>query len=291
MIKPVAVLGCGPSGLLAVHTCRQNGIPAFAFSKGAEKSVIYGAQYLIKPVGGVTFSQSMISHKLRPSATMQEYLAKTHGEYLSHDQIKQEFQHFDISEHAGWDIRKAYKRLWYLYGSYVRPLNLVVPVKRGHAIDSFLNHIDVSQFSLVISTVPRKLWRQPGDEFVYSQGWATSGTLADTITLGFPNNHVAYDGSGDVHWNRASRIFGFSTVEWPWNNGNLPPYGNEESRAQIAKIVKPLRHKVSCQNGEALIDGGPPWVFAGRYGAWEKKYFATDVIDITTRALRLNGAI
>jgi ribonuclease HI len=143
--------------------------------------------------------------------------------------------------------------------------------------------IGSQRFSMVVSTLPRKIWAQPGDDFIYSQGWATSGELARAICQGIGSNSIVCDGTDKVTWSRASRVFGHYTVEWPWNDGERPTYGNEE--AKIARLMKPLRCKTDVQTGDALVSGGPPWVFAGRYGEWKKGVVVTDTWAVVNRAL------
>jgi hypothetical protein len=204
--------------------------------------------------------------------TPTEYRQKVHGKYWDGQVAAEDF----IPHHIGWNIRTAYQRLWSRYGKTVRD-------KDFRHVGDAAELIASQRFSMVISTLPRKLWSEPGDEFIYSQGWATSGELAKAICYGMDNNSIVCDGTDSVSWSRASRVFGHCTVEWPWNDGERPPYGNEE--AKISRLMKPLRCKTSAGNGDSLVGGGPPWVFAGRYGEWKKGVVVTDTMKTVSRAL------
>ena len=48
----VAILGCGPTGLVAAHACAMKHIPFVIFSK-KRKSFLFGSQYLHEPIPGV----------------------------------------------------------------------------------------------------------------------------------------------------------------------------------------------------------------------------------------------
>jgi len=271
-VNPVAVLGCGPSGLIAAHACVRRNVPVVVYSRGAEPSYLQGSQYLHEPIPAIIGYTEGMPITYVTNGTPEEYRRKVHGKFWDGQVAAEDF----IPHHDGWDIRTAYRRLWTRYGNLVQDMDFT-------GIEDAAKLVGSQKFSMVVSTLPRKLWAQPGDEFIYSQGWATSGELARVICQGIGSNSIVCDGTNKVTWSRASRVFGHYTVEWPWNDGERPTYGNEE--AKIARLMKPLRCKTDVHTGDALVSGGPPWVFAGRYGEWKKGVVVTDTWAVVNRAL------
>jgi hypothetical protein len=65
---------------------------------------------------------------------------------------------------------------------------------------------------------------------------------------------ILYNGTEEASWYRASRVFGYSTVEWP-HRINRPPIPG------VARVRKPINHDCNCMPGVKHL---------GRMGRWDK---------------------
>jgi hypothetical protein len=119
---------------------------------------------------------------------------------------------------------------------------------------------------LVISTVPRKIWAEPGDVFESMKVWALGDTEDERVRLYRPPEDMVFcDGTAWHDWYRVSNVFGYCTMEWPFNYGEG---WREAPPARGASVVeKPLKH-----NSKAAAD----FIHLGRYGAWQKGILTTD---------------
>lgn len=255
-MKSVAILGCGPAGLLVAHAAEMSGWDFRIYSRKM-KSKLFGAQYLHQPIPNLECgAPKLVQYSLR--GTPEDYRRKVYGNDWDGTVSPEDYQ----EAHAAWDIRLAYDHLWREYEAEIWDVNLqAIPdvyheVQKGH--------------DLVISTVPRKIWARPGDVFESQKVWALGDTSeSDRVRLYRPPDfHVYCCGTDEHEWYRVSNIFGYCTMEWP---GFLTADGHEFARhppARGASIVeKPLRH-----NSTAASD----FVHLGRYGAWEKGLLSSD---------------
>lgn len=259
MTKSVAVLGCGPSGLMAAHAASLLGWNFRVYSK-KRKSRLFGSQYLHKPIPGMTDSPAAtVTYHLE--GTPESYRRKVYGPSWDGTVSPEDLEH----DHYAWDIRQTYDKMWATYCSEV------VDVEFGDRVGGFwYNQAVLEAYDLVISTVPRKLWAAPGDEFFSSRVWAYGDApdLGQQTPFRPRDFTVICDGTKDVGWYRASNIFGFCTIEWP--EDTKPPLEG------IALVEKPLTH-----NSTAASE----FIHLGRYGAWQKGVLTTDVFDQAMKVL------
>jgi len=250
--KHVAILGCGPAGLMAAHAANMMGWSLSIYSKKV-KSTLHGAQYLHKPIPKIdTGGPNLVSYKLR--GTPEEYRSKVYGEGWD-GTVSPE----DLAEnHPAWDLRQAYDWLWKQFEPWIvdcdiKPMPYISP--------NLWNAMHKSD--LVISTVPRKVWAQEGDLFESTKIWALGDGDPDGGLASQHDFTVICDGTPICNWYRSAKIFGHSTLEWPYRElWRKPP-------APGAVIVeKPLR----CSSV-----GAGDFIHMGRYGAWEKGILTSDV--------------
>jgi hypothetical protein len=248
MTKSVAILGCGPAGLMVAHAANISGWDFRIYSRKA-KSTLHGAQYLHKPIPKVdTDGPHLVEYQLR--GTAEEYRHKVYGEAWD-GTVSPE----DLTEHHyAWDLRRAYDWLWKQYEPWIVDMSITPPA--WEHVPKIFDRCD-----LVISTVPRKIWAQPGDVFESQKIWALGdmdpGWLAEQV-----NFTIICDGTNICTWYRSAKIFNRSTLEWPYfERWEKPPW--------IGAVIveKPLR----CET-----NGAPDFVHLGRYGAWEKGILTSD---------------
>ncbi|MBK8246368.1 MAG: hypothetical protein IPK85_03075 [Gemmatimonadetes bacterium] len=176
----IAILGCGPSGLVAAHAASRLKIDkrVCVFSR-KERSPIYGAQYLHQPIPG-----TMSGHGIDPEIIRyimqgepESYLRKVYADAWDgtiNDDLRDQ-------AHVAWDLRSTYDELWFRYESLV--IDYDIP-RRPDGIESCLNPLFES-FDLVVNTIPRPvLCLQPRQhQFRSVDIWALGEHPANTFPI------------------------------------------------------------------------------------------------------------
>jgi hypothetical protein len=247
MTKRVAILGCGPAGLMVAHAAQLSNWALQIYSK-RRKSQLHGAQYLHKPIPGIdTHGPHEVIYTLR--GTPEEYRHKVYGDDWDGTVSPEDLAY----THSAWDLRRAYNWLWKNFEPWIVEADLGL---QGYAAP-------FHKYDLVISTIPRKIWAGPNDVFESTKIWALGDRDPHGGLASQPNFTVICDGTKICNWYRSAKIFNHSTLEWPYHEmWRKPP-------AHGAVIVeKPLR----CET-----NGAPDFIHLGRYGAWEKGILTSDV--------------
>ena len=238
----VAVLGCGPAGLMAAHGAVAAGATQIIILSKRRKSEMFGAQYLHEPIPGVPDIGSFtVVYKL--IGTNDDYRRKVYGNNWSGAVSPESLE----GQHQAWDIRRTYDWLWLRYQDGIADYALD-PL----SLDDALKEINAD---VVINTVPRPALCRMGHQFQGSLVWAAGDAPERGITLPYNQarrNQVLCNGEPEPAWYRLSNIDGYRTVEWP--RDARPPI-------QAAELMKPTMTNCDCN---------PTLVHAGRYGRWDK---------------------
>ena len=292
----VAILGCGPSGLLAAHACYISDVEFDIYSK-KRKSELFGSQYLHNPIPQLTpLSDQGVPVKYITLGTPEEYRRKTHGKWWDGHVAPEEFE----PDHTAWDIRQAYDMLWSLYWrkiqNYdVKEASLALQAFPDEAVSYDLEQNEVlgignkkNQYDLIVSTIPRTIWEREGDEFIFSEGWAlgdapergvfveevlkemgeNDGGFFSSVNDGMPDNHIICDGTTGASWTRLSKVYGYASVEWPHHVPQPHPLAS--------RVTKPLHYTPGPSQGDVP---NSEWLHVGRYGEWKKGVVVTDAFD------------
>lgn len=235
MSKPVvAVLGCGPTGLLVAHAVALSGRRPVIYSK-KKPSNIGGAQFLHKEIEGLTrhLPDGAICVDYRGNA--EGYATKVYGDPNA------ETSWGLFSGMMGvWNLRSAYKQAWELY--------------KDDIVDVDLEAGDVwslSKWFPIFSTIPaRVLCTDPRHVFRSQEVWITGEFRA-------PPDRIVYNGDMEFPWYRSSLIFGTPGTEY----GFKP-----DTPEKAVRVVKPISTNCDCMKGKI-------WRF-GRYGRWDKHQLA-----------------
>lgn len=245
----VAVLGCGPAGLMAAHAIAQAGVEPIIFSR-KQKSPLFGAQYLHAPIPGAGSGNAVrIEYSLRGTPGM--YRRKVYGPMWDGTVSPEDLE----ESHAAWDIRQTYDNLWEMYHPLIQPTEIDPAGVR------FL--FDRNEFDFIINTIPLSQLCHQGHAFRATEIVAAGDAPQIGVDVGFiykcDDNTVVCNGESSPSWYRLSRIFDHTTVEWPISvNPPLPT---------ASKVMKPLGH---------LCDCWPDLIKVGRYGSWEKGVLSHD---------------
>lgn len=273
-IERVVILGCGPAGLFAAHAATMAGRQVQIFSK-RRRSEMYGAQYLHSPIPGLTTTEPVdITYTL--IGTSEGYASRVYGDerpaFVSPETL--------TGVRPGWDIRDAYYRAWDLYNHLIED----TPDITGGELMGFGFHRRLSvvrAFSdyprtKVISTIPlTKMCIVPQvHKFRANKIWAKGDAPERGISVecaAHPNS-IIYNGDPEAgSWVRASNLFGYRSMEWPWNEGARPPI---EGVTEVAKVMD-----TDCN---CFL---PKMWRAGRFGTWDKSVLADSAFDMIFSAL------
>jgi hypothetical protein len=258
--KNVAILGCGPAGLMVAHAAAMSGWNFRIYSQ-KRKSKLFGAQYLHENIPGLEHGGPM-TVKYQLDGTPEQYRRKVYGEEWDGTVSPEDY----IEEHYAWDLRAAYEHLWFVYGAEIIDVDLSGAWPVGLNKRAF--PVWTNQADLVISTIPRTVWDNNPDNFKSTTVWAMGDGDYERVHLHRPPPfHVVCDGTKKHHWYRVSNIFGYCTMEWPqwWNQ----PFASVTPPAHGAvRVAKPLAY-----TGNAAQD----FIHLGRFAQWEKGVLTTDV--------------
>jgi hypothetical protein len=205
-----------------------------------QKSNIYGAQYLHKPIPGLSSQRPDGRIRTIRSGHRAVYAERVYG----NGQHVTSWTKVHPSA-AAWDLRETYDRAWEKF--------------QGSIADFQLGPNDIpeltAEFDLVISTIP--LWsicRDPGRHLFNSVSILVKKDVQVTgVNLREPN-WVIYNGTREHDWYRASKIFGHTSIE-----------ARSHPRLLIQK---------GWESGFKVVDTNcdchPNIVRAGRMGLWTR---------------------
>lgn len=271
MTAKVIVLGAGPSGLVAAETAVSLGAHVVVLSLGDHgkpvKSNLFGCQYLHAPVVGGLGPGSPVSYEL--VGTSSGYRDKVYG---PDSQVSVSPDEYGTGEpHLAWNLRLAYDNLWSFWGHRIHALGY--PINYGEVKSLLLTDAD-----LVISTIPApficgKRGGEDGCLFRSQPIWAMGDAPRQRVPIPCPDDTVICNGTKDTGWYRVARVFGHSTVEYPWRDGRKPPLSG------ITQVNKPTSHRCKCWAEEPRV------LQVGRFGKWEKGYLVHNVFEDVTKAI------
>lgn len=246
----VAVLGCGPAGLLAVEALVQNGHEPVVFSK-AIKSEMFGAMFLHAPIPDVTPLEPEMEISIIKVGTREGYAKNVYGDPahpVSWDVIPNDRM-------PGWDLRGAYDRLWDKYQHLIHDREIGA---------GDLNDIQNS-FPVVYSSIPKRSLCRDHHQFKKQDIWVAHGDGSQWLTDGVNDYDMMYyngfppDGSvGDTEgfpWYRFSQINKYQC----WEHSSPPTERSEYYK--VSQGEKPISNTCYCWQGIRRI---------GRFGRWEK---------------------
>lgn len=255
----IAILGCGPTGLMAAHVARLLGVKFKIFSLN-RKSELYGCQYLHAPLPLFPeVPSAIVAYQTVGSA--EDYRRKVYGSSWQGLVSPEDF----ADNHPAWDIRKSYDILWDMYSRYIED-QYVEP----HWIASELPYFDK-----VFSSVPATSICDSNHKFdsvsIYAWGETPTRRIPDEemrltrLSSGaYKESFVLCNGLDFPSWYRVSKVFDHGTIEWGL-------HADKSTILEGSSIVqKPLSNDCDCFPGVIRI---------GRYGNWRKGILTHHAID------------
>lgn len=276
--KPVAVLGAGPSGLLAAQAAIESGRGVDIFSRpsaavllrpssistreeAVAKSELHGCQYLHRPVPSALLAGAGVKVEYRLEGTVSQYREKVYGRQFTGTVSPEDVE----NTHEAWDLRAMYHMLWDALRACMVPMDLTRGAMQG---------ILLEKYSHVFVTVPAPalcydMTHSFSSQMIWAMGQRT-GTTGFPIQC--PENTIVCNGSRDTGWYRMSNVFGHTTVEWATER--KPPVNG------VVRVEKPVSTTCDCWLQDDRV------LRLGRFGQWQKGVLVHEVYRAAKAALR-----
>ncbi|HEX4502155.1 MAG TPA: hypothetical protein VH187_13545 [Scandinavium sp.] len=269
MPKTVAILGCGPAGLLAAHAARLMGCDITIISN-KRKSSMLGAQYMHRAIPELDLNPPVkLSYVLQ--GNVDDYRAKVYGDDADESiTVSPElFQGY----HEAWSIRQAYNQLWKRYQAMITD-DIIDQEYLLHAVNSY---------DATISTIPAKqlCYQRERHMFTSVKVWIDNTWRGGDVERNkdrYGTRHVVLcngqsfdeDHPSQTGWYRTSIIYDHANTEWASDAINIfMPHG-------VMPVIKPLQTNCDCW---------PGIVRAGRYGLWQKGILSHDAFEMALGVL------
>jgi hypothetical protein len=236
--ETVAVLGAGPSGLLAAHAVTLAGGQPVVISKPAPdgtpvKSKIGPATYLHKAIPDLTGPEPDAMIRFIKKGTAAGYALKVYGNRYH----PSSWDKFEEGEQPAWNLTPVYDELWRRYSETIIPMD----------VDSVMAAEFLDEFGAVVSSIPASsICEDPSHAFPFRTVWIT-----DHFTFHDDRDPLmVYDGQvgGPGGRFRSSRVFGKCSTEYA-----SPVVGARQG-------IKVLPATCYCH---------PEIVRVGRWGEWK----------------------
>lgn len=239
-VLSIAILGCGPAGLLAAHACARANVEFNIYSV-KRKSVISGAQYVHNPIPGIHSEQAPDGQiAYAKTGTREGYARKVYG----NPDAPVSWDIFPEGLYAAWSMERTYDFLWDEFSKEIEHITIT---------PKFCAEL-VEVEEVVISAIPAPaICQNAAHHFHQTSIWIREG--APTHEARLTDNSIVYNGDKNVPWYRASNLFGHESVEF----GRTVHHG--------ARGMKPTGHDCNCQ---------PKVLRVGRFGRWERGVLVTD---------------
>lgn len=261
-MQVIAVLGCGPAGLMAAQAASLiSDLPIAIFSDRAEPSRLGGAQFLHRPISEMNGPEPDTTITYRVRGDEETYRRKVYGEesvpFTSFKNVK------DGDLQPAWNLQQTYEKLWNKFGSNVE--------KNVGKIDASWFET-MGEFAHVFSSIPlpaicsARAGLIPAYHHFHSQ---QINVCTRPFATDIEPDSIVYDGTMDHRWYRASRIFETHGTEWSTLTPP-PPVGD------MVKDTKPIATTCDCH---------PEVVRVGRRGTWTKGVLTHDAFLTAARTL------
>lgn len=243
----VAILGCGPAGLIAAHVASMAGAETTIYSK-FRKSHLHGAQYMGAPIPGIEMGEP-VTLRYTLLGSMDDYRRKVYGSDYRGTVSPEDFE----GDHDAWDIRAMYDTLWDVYS------DLIVDTEINPAWMIGKLPLD---YDRVYSSIPKPALCFRKHQFTQQKIWVMGDADGiQTVPHESAENTIVCHGEDNVPYYRIAHVFGHRTVEWPLTARAHP---------QAVVAAKPIANDCDCWTDVINI---------GRYGEWKKGVLVHDAYE------------
>jgi hypothetical protein len=246
MSNGIAVIGCGPAGLLAAHAASQNGRAVTIYARAKEKSVISGAQHLHEAIPDLTSASPDFDLAYIKIGERRGYAEKVYG----NPDAPCSWDAFPTGVLGAWSLQAAYDSLWEMYSDRIGVLDV-----EPEYLPGLLNTYD-----LTISTASRpSLCKDRKHDFKSASVRITDEPMARELIEYLPDSEhvIVYNGDSRYPYYRTSVINGIASTEYPTSIGLVA--------SEVGRLgYKPISNNCDCWSREKRFIG------IGRFGAWRK---------------------
>ena len=224
----VAIVGCGPAGLLAAHAVERAGHTPVVYSLARKPSPVSGGVFIHQPMPGLHGREPDGQVRLRKLGEGRWYARKVYGAVdapTSWDRLRE-------GNMAAWALRPLYDRLWAMYEDVVVE----------QAVDGAVAAELAASYRLVLNTAPLPSLCVEEHDFPERQVW-----WVDKAPSWVRPNEMVYNGRPEPPWFRSSVVFGVEITE----------FGIEVLRSRPGRKVLPTN--CTCHPRIKRI---------GRWGTW-----------------------
>lgn len=252
----VAILGCGPAGLIAAHSAVTLGHDVVILSRRV-RSETFGAMYLHEPIPAISQGKPEMMIEVSKTGTKWGYAESVYG----NREAPVSWDKFEPGPTPGWNLKTAYAELWSRYSDLILNTDITPESIAGLKYDRIFNTIPARAICL---------------------DWTHRFDLVKIVVVHGPNpredNVMWYNGSdfsGSPRWYRYSRINRYESWEFSEQRAPLSLPTAELARGlRVSAGIKPLSTDCDCH---------PHVVRLGRFGKWNKNVFThhayQEVID------------
>lgn len=244
----VAVVGCGPAGLLAALAVREAGHDPYIVSKKV-KSRMFGAMFLHRAITGITPQEPEFNVYLNKVGSKEGYARNVYGDpsaEVSWERLP------DVI--PAWDIVKAYDKLWELFEADIRDVTMAT---------SELEALSANFEGRVINTVPRHnfCYTPQHHYFNFLPINILHGVFPDPIEdsiMYYNGANIIENGKEGPDWYRFSVIQHYAA----WEYRDVPGWDAIASKDySLSQGIKVAGTNCTCWD-EIL--------HVGRFGKWQK---------------------
>jgi hypothetical protein len=262
----ILILGCGPAGLMAAQGAWNSGADVEVdIVSNKRKSEMFGAQYLHKPIPGISDLHSFVmvdytilgTDHMSMADAIDQYRRKVYGQFWDGSVSPDEL----LQQHRAWDIKAAYDKLWEQWQSSIHHM-VVHP-------DTVRSAIDSNKYKYIFNTIPmdRLCYQDHTFRSIKIRAMGDAPDRGQEVPYECEPNTVVCNGMPEPSWYRISNIWGAKTVEWPFS---------QKVPFQHAEVMKPLGNNCDCF---------PEVTRIGRYGTWQKGVLSHEAYDVTFNLL------
>src|SRR5262245_4445388 len=223
-------LGCGPSGLLAVHGAIMaaaeldfDGLDVHIVST-KRKSPMAGAQFVHKAIPGLSLQEGAV--RIGKVGTRQDYAYKVYGNPMH----ECSWDNYPEGWRPCWSMKEVYEELWGRYGNWVQ--DQVVGPK-------VLDEIEQTGADMLISSIPAPVLCDSGNH-----AFLSSEVKIVVCPSPASENFIIYDGNREHHYYRQSNMYGQAAFEYG-QVGSPPAKMSAEMR--LVRVMKPQGHNCDCR--------------------------------------------
>lgn len=252
-----AILGAGPSGMMAAHAVAQYGHQPTILDKEPDKTRRNSGVYYLHdpcdlPLKPFTIYQNLIGGYLSPDEIKMYYGFKVYGQRIEKVSVLNALTHPEIQ---GYNAEQALGLLWDIYGSFVKQRTI-------QNYDDIKQLLEMEDFDGVVSTIPARVLF-PNECYV----WAETHIKVGKAPL--DESYILYNVNPYIDWYRCSAMFGVFVQEFGFGK-----CVDKANGYQIRKVMKVM-------NSEPIVAADKHVLLTGRYGAWDKTCLTHNVYERT----------